>query len=95
MAGIERRRLSGGRLKEACYDAQAQRLEISFVDGSQKTYLAVQPEVWRRLIASPNPATFYEDRIEEEYVVSSGRATGGGNARAKLDSLFGTSEGGD
>ena len=92
---MERRRITGGRLREAAYDAQAQLLEIVFVDGTQKTFKAVQPEVWRRLIASPNPASFYADRIEEEYAVSSGRAAGDAQARAKLDSLFGPGSGDD
>jgi hypothetical protein len=92
---MERRKLSGGRLKEAAYDARVQLLEIVFVDGSLKTFKAVQPEVWRRLLASPNPASFYADRIEEEYAVVSGRAKGDEEARAKLDSLFGPASSGD
>ena len=92
---MERRRITGGRLREAAYDGQAQLLEIVFVDGTQKTFKAVQPEVWRRLIASPNPASFYADRIEEEYAVVSGRVAGDAQARARLDSLFGSGSSGD
>ena len=71
---MDRRTIRGGRLKSAGYDEQQQLLEIGFVDGTLKTFKAVPPEVWRRLLASPNPASFYADRIEEEYAVASGRA---------------------
>ena len=86
---MDRRKIAGGRLKTAGYDAGGQLLEIEFADGTLKTFKAVPAEVWRRFIASPNPASFYADRIEEEYAVASGRAAGESGARAKLDSLFG------
>jgi hypothetical protein len=50
----------------------------------------VPAEVWRRLISSPNPATYVEDRIEEEYPVERKRASGGDPARSRLDDLFGS-----
>lgn len=92
---MERRRISGGRLKSAAYDAGSRRLEIEFVDGSLKTFKAVPAEVWRRLMASPNPASYYADRIEEEYPFEAGRTGGDSAARAKLDSLFGPGPAGD
>ncbi|HEY0877404.1 MAG TPA: KTSC domain-containing protein [Zeimonas sp.] len=86
---MERRTLRGGRLKSAAYDAREQRLEIDFVDGERRIFKAVPAEVWRRLVAAPNPAVFYADRIEEEYAIERGRADSTGDARSKLDSLFG------
>ena len=86
---MERRTLHGGRLKAAAYDAREQRLEIDFVDGERRIFKAVPLEVWRRLVAAPNPAVFYADRIEEEYALERGRAERPGDARSKLDSLFG------
>lgn len=86
---LERRTLHGGRLKAAAYEAREQRLEIDFVDGERRIFKAVPAEVWRRLVAAPNPAVFYADRIEEEYAVERARASGGADARSKLDSLFG------
>ena len=86
---MERRKLSGGRLSAAGYDASARMLEIEFVDGEVRRFKAVPAEVWRRLIAAPNPAVYYSDRIEEEYAVERSRATPGGDARASLDALFG------
>ena len=90
---MERRPLRGGRLKAAGYDAREQRREIDFVDGERRIYKAVPAEVWRRFVAAPNPASFYTDRIEEEYAVVRGRADGSGNARSRLDGLFGPGEG--
>ncbi|HRO57786.1 MAG TPA: gamma-glutamyltransferase, partial [Burkholderiaceae bacterium] len=90
---MDRRTIHGGRLKSAGYDAREQLLEIEFVDGTLKTFKAVPAEVWRRFVASPNPASFYADRIDEEYVVVNGRATGSTDARGKLDALFGTPPG--
>ncbi|HLS56714.1 MAG TPA: KTSC domain-containing protein [Zeimonas sp.] len=90
---MERRPLRGGRLKAAGYDAREQRLEIDFVDGERRIYKAVPAEVWRRFVAAPNPASFYADRIEEEYAVARARADGRGDARSRLDGLFGPGEG--
>ncbi|HLT25915.1 MAG TPA: KTSC domain-containing protein [Zeimonas sp.] len=86
---LERRTLRGGRLKAAGYDAREQRLEIDFADGERRVFKAVPPEVWRRLVAAPNPAVFYADRIEEEYAFERGRAGPSSDARTKLDRLFG------
>ncbi len=55
-----------------------------------KRFKSVQAEVWRRLIASPNPASFYADRIAEEYPAETSRPTHTEGARKKLDSLFDT-----
>jgi hypothetical protein len=45
-------------------------------------------EVARRFFASPNPASFWEDRIAEEYPASNGRVEGAGPAASALDDLF-------
>jgi predicted ribosome quality control (RQC) complex YloA/Tae2 family protein len=85
---MERRKLSGGRLVGASYDAMERRLEIEFAGGEVKAYKDVPAEVWRRLVAAPNPAVFYADRIEEEYVTERGRVVRAADARARLDALF-------
>lgn len=90
---MERRTLRGGRLKAGGYDARGQRLEIDFADGERRVFKAVPPEVWRRLVAAPNPAVFYADRIEEEYAWERARAERSADARSKLDGLFGAGGG--
>lgn len=92
---MERRTLHGGRLKAAAYDAREQRLEIDFADGERRIFKAVPTEVWRRLVAAPNPAVFYADRIEEEYAFERARGDRPGDARSTLDSLFGPGGDGD
>jgi hypothetical protein len=82
-------KLSGGQLQNASYDEKAQRLEIEFADGGRKAYKAVQAEVFRRLVASPNPASYYDDRIREEYAMETMPAVSHASTRAKLDDLFG------
>lgn len=89
---METRRLQGGRLRQASYDAATRELEIEFVDREVKRFKNVPQDVWRKLLAAPNPASFYEDRIEEEYAVGRGeRRTDAGSARKGLDDLFGDS----
>ncbi|MFP5462957.1 MAG: KTSC domain-containing protein [Gammaproteobacteria bacterium] len=87
---IERRALKGGRLKAGAYDEGAQRLELEFADGSVLVYKSVPAEVWRRLLAAPNPASYHEDRIAEEYPVERGSAAAEPDAKARLDALFGS-----
>ncbi len=88
---MQRQRLSGGALKSGGYDSSQQLLELEFADGRIRHFRHVPAEVWRRLVASPNPGSFYEDRIAEEYPQSdAGRAGTGDDARRKLDDLFGS-----
>lgn len=86
---MPQKRLQGGTLRHADYDEAEKTLAIEFADGTTRTFSAVPAEVWRRLIAAPNPAAFYEDRIAEEYPVKSGRSTGKADPRSRLDDLFG------
>ena len=46
-------------------------------------------EVWRRLIAAPNPGSYFEDRIVEEYPSEHGSAASDAQAKSRLDALFG------
>lgn len=84
-----RRTLRGGKLKAAAYDERDKRLEIEFVDGSVRIFQGVPEEVWRRLLSAPNPASYFEDRIADEYPNAPGSATGDAQAKSRLDALFG------
>lgn len=86
---MERKTLHSSLLKSAGYDNGQQRLELEFADGSIRVFKAVPTEVFRRLIAAPNPASYYEDRIAEEYAWSRTSQAASGDARSKLDDLFG------
>lgn len=87
---IERKPLRGGKLKSAGHDRRTLRLEVEFVDGSVRHYEGVPDEVWRRLLSSPNPGSFFEDRIADEYPNRPASAGTAPEARARLDDLFGT-----
>jgi len=56
-----------GRIRRADYVASARQLILDFDDGSRRVYTAVPEEVFRRLCHAPNPTTYWEDRIAEEY----------------------------
>jgi hypothetical protein len=86
---MEFKKISGGNLVKAGFDAAQGILEIHFNDGKIKRFKSVQAEVFRRLVASPNPATYYDDRIDQEYPVEHGRASATDSAQKKLDDLFG------
>jgi len=50
----------------------------------------VPQEVFRRLCSAPNPATYWEDRIAEEYPKGTPRASNGASdAAKKLSDLLG------
>jgi len=64
---MERRRLNSSRLRSAGYDEKTLTLEIEMSNGEVFQYSKVYPEVWRRFMAAPNPTTFFDDKIAEEY----------------------------
>lgn len=86
---MERTRLHGGRLSGAAYDDKAQVLEIEFSNGTIKRFKNVPFPVWLQLRAAPNPASYYEDRIEEEYAVEIAERRADPDSRKRLDDLFG------
>ena len=85
---MEHRPLNTDRMRSAGYDERNEQLEILFHSGETKTYRRVPIEVARRFFAAPNPASFWEDRIAEEYPSVTGRKAIGDDARSKLDDLF-------
>ena len=82
------RMLHTSKLKSAGYDEKEKLLEIAFHDGALRSYRGVPAEIARRLFAAPNPASFWEDRIAEEYPVDTGRVDPDRDPAAKLDDLF-------
>ena len=67
---MERKRVHSSRLRGVGYDARNEVLEIEFSNCQVWQYSRVSPEVHRRLMAAPNPTSFFDDRIAED---SSGR----------------------
>jgi hypothetical protein len=64
---MERKRINSSKIRSAGYDPKAQVLEIEFSDGRVTAYLGVSQEVHRQFMASPSPASFFEDKIDENY----------------------------
>lgn len=81
---------TSGRIRKAHYDPGSRQLDLHWDNKSITAYKHVPEEVYRRLCAAPNPATYWEDRIAEEY--PKGRAmtsTADPDAAKKLSDLFG------
>ena len=84
---------TSGRIRKADYDSASHRLDLHWDNKSVLAYKQVPEEVFRRLCAAPNPATYWEDRIAEEYPKAQPRLkpkTGGGGK--SLSDLFGEGE---
>lgn len=64
---MERTRVNSSKIRSVGYEERSRTLEIEFSDGSVFQFSGVSGEVHRRMMASPSIASFYQDRIEEEY----------------------------
>ncbi len=85
---MERQKLRSGKLKSAGYDERQRLLEIEFANGDVFEYKAVSPELFRQLMASPSPASFFEDKIDEQFTgkrIGKASKADAGNA---FDDLF-------
>ena len=56
-----------GRIRKAVYDPASGQLDLHWDNGKALAYKHVPAEVYRRLCSAPNPTTYWEDRIAEEY----------------------------
>jgi hypothetical protein len=64
---MERKRVNSSKLRSVGYDEKSMTLEIEFSNGQVYQYSKVYPEFYRRFMNAPNPGSFYEDKIAEEY----------------------------
>lgn len=56
-----------GRIRQAVYDPATRQLDVHWDNKTVHAYKPVPEEVYRRLCNAPTPATYWEDRIAEEY----------------------------
>jgi len=63
---MEMKRLSAAGLKAAGYDERNRKLVVETTTGTFE-YSNIAPEVYRRLMTSPSPASYYRESIEEEF----------------------------
>lgn len=64
---MERKRINASRIRSAGYDPRSQVLEIEFSDGRIVSYRGVSAEVHRQFMNAPSPASYFEDKIAENY----------------------------
>jgi hypothetical protein len=64
---MEMKKLSGGSLRAAGYDARARVLRVEMTNGTIVEHSGVGEEAARRLLASASAWSYYRDNIEEEF----------------------------
>lgn len=64
---MQRKRVNSSKLRSVGYEEATRTLEIEMSNGQVYQYSGVYPEVYRRLMAAPNPTAFYDDKIADEY----------------------------
>ncbi len=64
---MEMKRLSGGSLRAAGYDASRRTLVVELTSGTFE-YAGVSADTYRRLIAASSPWSFFRDNIQEEFM---------------------------
>lgn len=89
---MQTKTFTSGRIRRAEYEPATQVLQLHWDGGQAKAYKGVPAEVYRRLCAAPNPTTYWEDRIAEEYphtaVVASPGAGSTDKPKPTLADLF-------
>jgi len=63
---MEMKRLTGGNLRGAGYDAARRALVVELASGTFE-YAGVSADTFRRLVSASSPWSFFRDNIDEEY----------------------------
>ena len=63
---MEMKPLRATGLKAAGYDERDRKLVVETTSGTFE-YANVSPEIYRRLMSSPTPASYYREQIEEDF----------------------------
>ena len=84
---------TSGRIRKAVYDPASGQLDLLWDNKSILAYKHVPQEVYRRLCSAPNPATYWEDRIADEYPKGTPMTSSADpDGARKLSDLFGDGE---
>jgi hypothetical protein len=90
---MQTKSFTSGRIRKANYDPTSQQLDLHWDNKSIMAYKQVPQEVYRRLCNAPNPATYWEDRIAEEYPKGIPMtASSASDGAKKFSDLFGGTE---
>jgi len=86
-------RFTSGRIRQVDYDPSSQQLDIQWDNRTVTAYQHVPQEVFRRLCSAPNPATYWEDRIAEEYPKATPKPSAAtSDAARQFRDLFGSGD---
>jgi hypothetical protein len=85
---------TSGRIRKAEYDPASRQLDLHWENKSVLAYKQVPEEVFRRLCSAPSPATYWEDRIAEEYPKGVPRTTAVKPGTPQSGGLFGCTDDG-
>ena len=83
---MEMKRLNATGLRSAGYDERTRTLVVETTSGTWE-YLNVSPEVYRRLMSSPSPASYFRESIEDEEF-SRRRISGARRGGLRPDDVF-------
>lgn len=90
---MQTKTFTNGRIRKADYDPESQQLNLHWDNKTVLAYKQVPQEVYRRLCSAPNPTTYWEDRIAEEYPKGTPMKSGAdSDAAKKFDDLFGNGQ---
>jgi hypothetical protein len=90
---MQTKTFTNGRIKRADYDPSSGQLDLHWDSKTIVGYKHVPQEVFRKLCAAPNPTTYWEDRIAEEYPKGIPMTrSADSDAAKKLSDLFGSSD---
>ena len=64
---MERKRINASTMRAVGYDARTRVLEVEFINGSVIQYSGVGEELHRGLMSAASPASYFKDRIEEDF----------------------------
>ena len=84
---------TSGRIRVANYNRVTRQLDLQWDNKTVMAYKPVPEEVFRRLCSAPYPATYWEDRIAEEYPKATPMTSHADpDAVKKLGDLFGSDD---
>ena len=63
---MEMKKLNATGLRAAGYDERSRKMVIETTNGTFE-YENVSPEIYRRLMNSPSPASYFRETIEEDF----------------------------
>ena len=84
---MDMRRLNGEGLKAAGYDESSRKLVVETTQGTFE-YSNVSPEIYRRLMNSPTPGSYYREQIEDAENGYPRKRLGSGRTGPKPEDLF-------